>query len=77
MTAPTTLSVRTASAPRNAPGRAIARVSRLIGPMHCYELIDGIGADCMTDDDCSDDLVCKEGKCAQECSWKGHCEGRG
>ncbi|CAG8420212.1 unnamed protein product [Penicillium salamii] len=35
------------------------------------------GASCSSEDDCSDDLVCKSGKCASStsCSWSGHCAG--
>ncbi|OOO05226.1 Polysaccharide lyase [Aspergillus oryzae] len=37
------------------------------------------GATCTTENDCSDELVCKNGKCTADgavpCSWEGHCEG--
>ncbi|EAU38426.1 predicted protein [Aspergillus terreus NIH2624] len=37
------------------------------------------GASCSTNDDCSDQLACKNGVCSTDgevvCSWEGHCEG--
>lgn len=42
------------------------------------------GASCGSDNDCSDDLTCKSGKCSKggsssppppTCSWAGHCQG--
>ncbi|KAE8375669.1 hypothetical protein BDV26DRAFT_267263 [Aspergillus bertholletiae] len=37
------------------------------------------GATCKDENDCSDELTCKNGKCtadgAVSCSWEGHCEG--
>ncbi|OGM48814.1 fungal chitosanase [Aspergillus bombycis] len=43
-------------------------------PGHCA------GASCSSNDDCSDELACKNGKCASDgdaesCSWEGHCKG--
>ncbi|KAE8375670.1 endo-chitosanase C [Aspergillus bertholletiae] len=43
-------------------------------PGHCA------GASCSSNDDCSDELACVNGKCgvdggAPSCSWEGHCEG--
>ncbi|EIT79551.1 fungal chitosanase of glycosyl hydrolase group 75-domain-containing protein [Aspergillus flavus] len=43
-------------------------------PGHCA------GATCSSNDDCSDDLACQNGKCASDgsaetCSWEGHCKG--
>ncbi|KAE8386697.1 endo-chitosanase C [Aspergillus alliaceus] len=42
-------------------------------PGHCA------GASCSTNDDCSDELSCKNGKCttggdAETCTWEGHCK---
>lgn len=41
------------------------------------------GATCKSDDDCSDELACKSGKCAVDsnvvpvpCEWEGHCAGK-
>ncbi|PIG90197.1 hypothetical protein AARAC_003665 [Aspergillus arachidicola] len=43
------------------------------------ELLDWARATCTTENDCSDELVCKNGKCTADgavpCSWEGHCEG--